>query len=921
MNPASVRYLRLPSLFLAGALQLLPIVRAALPVTQNAANVIVMIFRWATGAAALAGGVNAVSGASTVITNPLTRTGTNGVSFSLRLTTAPDQAHFWTASGLPAGLGLTGTSGQSLWSIDGTPTQSGSFSVPLTAQDQSRSSASRTVTATLNLTIVSGAPTPPSISSQPANQTGVVGGSASFSVTASGSSPLVYQWRKGGSDLSGKTNSTLSLTGLISGDAGSYDVVITNSAGSITSSVATLTVNTPPSISVQPQNVTVAVSQTANFSVTAAGTATLYYYWKKGTAVVSSGATSTYSIPNAQSANAGTYSVIVSNLAGTVTSSAVTLNVDSPPVITTQPTNRTAILGSSAAFTVTVGGTAPFGYQWHFGAGAIQDATNVTLSLTHLALNEAGNYTVVITNTLGSVTSSVAVLTINSISDTVKPTLTVKSPAAASSLSTSNQINVSGIAGDNFGLDRIVVYSSSGATVVASGTSNWTAVINLDPGTNVLKIAAHDLVGNAVTNSRSIFFSVLSPLSLSTNGRGGVTGATNGQRLEVGKGYALTAKPATGCVFSNWTGTVTSTANPLLFLMQSNMVLAANFVTNPFVASACVGTYVGLWYDSNNVQVASAGFLTLTLSSDGKFSARLLNGAKRSSFSGRFDLDGVASNSVARPKTNALIVLLQLDLHGADQISGTITDGSWTSSLLTHRSVFNKATRPATNLAHPYTVLLPGAVDDSAAPAGDGFGTVKIDLAGNNTFAGTLADGTRLALRAPVSAAGDWPFYVPLYRGTGAALGWLVVEPGTLPAIQGTVHWLRTAGTANKYYTNGFALDSALAGSVYTPPGTNHLLSADSAEITFEGGNLAGSLTNLLAFGPSGRVTNQGPATLTFTPTTSSGLFKGTVLPPGALKSVPFQGAVLQGQLVGGGYFLGTNRSGNVTITTLGGGH
>jgi putative Ig domain-containing protein len=141
MKSIPVRLVRFPSIMLAAALQLLPIVRAALPAAQNAGSVIVILFRWAAAGAAALGGIQAVSGASTVITNPLTAGATNGQPFSLRLTTAPDQAHYWTASGLPLGILLSGTGGSTYWLLTGTPTVAGTFPVALTAKDQSTSGA------------------------------------------------------------------------------------------------------------------------------------------------------------------------------------------------------------------------------------------------------------------------------------------------------------------------------------------------------------------------------------------------------------------------------------------------------------------------------------------------------------------------------------------------------------------------------------------------------------------------------------------------------------------------------------------------------------------------------------------------------------------------------------------------------------
>jgi hypothetical protein len=91
-------------------------------------------------------------------------------------------------------------------------------------------------------------PAPPQISIQPTNQSVVLGGSASFSVSATGSAPLVYQWQFDGANLNAATNATLVLTPVAATNAGGYDVVITNAYGAVTSAVATLTVLAPPSI-------------------------------------------------------------------------------------------------------------------------------------------------------------------------------------------------------------------------------------------------------------------------------------------------------------------------------------------------------------------------------------------------------------------------------------------------------------------------------------------------------------------------------------------------------------------------------------------------------------------------------------------------------------------------------------------------
>ncbi len=175
---------------------------------------------------------------------------------------------------------------------------------------------------------------PPSIDSQPQDETVPAGGNATFSVSASGSVPLNYQWYFNTNTLiGGATTNSLTITNAQAINAGSYSVIITNTAGSITSAVAILTVtDAPPTITTQPQNQAINAGGNATFSVAASGTTPLGYQWYFNTNTLIPGATTNpLAIINAQSPNAGTYSVIVSNSVGSVTSSVANLTIISSP--------------------------------------------------------------------------------------------------------------------------------------------------------------------------------------------------------------------------------------------------------------------------------------------------------------------------------------------------------------------------------------------------------------------------------------------------------------------------------------------------------------------------------------------------------------------------------------------------------------
>jgi len=201
------------------------------------------------------------------------------------------------------------------------------------------SKTSAAVTITVGATAV-----PPAIVTQPASQTVFAGADVAFTVSASGTPPLAYQWRKGTTAISGATTTRLSLTSVAAADAGTYAVVVTNVAGSVTSARAVLTVNpapVAPTITLQPVSQTVNAGANVSFMVAASGTAPLSYQWRKGTANISGATLAALSLTSVTTADAGSYSCVVSNVAGSATSSTATLTVNQVTVIIsiTSPTN------------------------------------------------------------------------------------------------------------------------------------------------------------------------------------------------------------------------------------------------------------------------------------------------------------------------------------------------------------------------------------------------------------------------------------------------------------------------------------------------------------------------------------------------------------------------------------------------------
>lgn len=252
------------------------------------------------------------------------------------------------------------------------------------------------------------------ITSQSSSTTVCEGASPSFSITATGSSPISYQWYKDNSLISGSTNNTLSLTSVDSSDAGSYYVMATNSCNSAQSNGISLTVNESPSILFQPVSQTVCENLSAIFNVTTSGTGPLSYQWYDNNGLISGATSSSYLIAQNSTSTAGSYYVKVSNSCGILNSNTATLTVNTNVAITAQSSSLTKCSGNSASFSVTATGTSPITYQWYLNGNAISGATSSTYSISQADTSYAGDYYCVVTNSCNSAQSLTRTLTINS---------------------------------------------------------------------------------------------------------------------------------------------------------------------------------------------------------------------------------------------------------------------------------------------------------------------------------------------------------------------------------------------------------------------------------------------------------------------------------------------------------------------------
>lgn len=255
----------------------------------------------------------------------------------------------------------------------------------------------------------------PSITTQPASISVAAGANAAFSVVASGTAPLSYQWYKGDDVLSSGTAATLTLTAVSAASGGSYKVKVSNVAGNVTSTPATLTVTgvaTVPFIATQPASVVVSTGATATFTVAATGATPLHYQWYKNDRRLDVPDAASLTLTSVKVDDAAIYTVKVSNTGGSVASAPAALTVNAVAgSISAAPASRSVKAGSDVSLTVTATGVG-LTYQWKLEGRPLKSATTNTLTLANVSALGGGNYGVTVSNSAGAVASTAAAVTV-----------------------------------------------------------------------------------------------------------------------------------------------------------------------------------------------------------------------------------------------------------------------------------------------------------------------------------------------------------------------------------------------------------------------------------------------------------------------------------------------------------------------------
>ncbi len=246
----------------------------------------------------------------------------------------------------------------------------------------------------------------PKILVPPKSQRVCQGDAATFSVQASSSEPLSYQWFKDGKMIQGATADTYTIPAATFGDTASYSVQIRDRCNLIESEAANLQTIGVPAISLQPASQIVCQGTPVTFNVRAISDDPLSYQWFKDGVEIPGAIAEVYTIQKAITGDKGSYYVQARNSCGQTESEAANLDIIALPEILVQPTSQKVCEGSTATFTVLAKSAQPLTYQWIKGGRIIPGANSAELTIFDANMEDMGEYRVAISNGCGFIDSN-----------------------------------------------------------------------------------------------------------------------------------------------------------------------------------------------------------------------------------------------------------------------------------------------------------------------------------------------------------------------------------------------------------------------------------------------------------------------------------------------------------------------------------
>lgn len=642
------------------------------------------------------------------------------------------------------------------------------------------------------------------------------------------------------------------------------------------------------------------------------------------------------------------------------------------PQIVLQPTNQVVRAGSLVQVTVESVGKNPLLYQWRFNGADLTDETNSILTLTNIQPAMAGAYSVVVSNDLGRVISSNAVLTV-----TIPLTVQVEGPGSVTPANTPQWLvpgtrckltakaqkgcHFNGWTGDIVTNKTTFQFRLLAATTLTANFTDTTKpTLTIASPANKARVTNNPIVmiGTAKDNAG------LSLVQYRVNNGAFSNATTTNQWTNWTASFAPV--PGTNVFeavsidnFSNQSASVT---RQLTYVIYSPITLTTDGAgsitpnlngqlleigkTFKFTATPVKNNLFAGWSNGSRSNVLSivmqsnltlqASFVTnpfismkgtykglsftnacLDTNSVGAWTLTVTDqgkfsgkytGADSYSLSGNFWVDGTAQLTLSKAKRPSMTLTLQLDLT---QGTDQIT-GELTDGNWRVPVLCDRAVFDGKTLiaseAGTYTMAFLDGTNDTVPQFGAGYGKFTVKANGTIQFSGVLADGTVITQTTVVAKDGRWPLFAGPYKGRGYLAGWLQFTNEETGCLSGEPIWVKQAFKTTSY---GQGLTNTLQtiGSTYNAK-AKPVLNLENPEAFFWGASLNEPITFTAIPANTNALSYSGTNSLKLTVTSSSGLISGKFAYPTTQNSMTIKGVILQQVGFAAGFFQSTNQSG-----------
>ena len=639
-----------------------------------------------------------------------------------------------------------------------------------------------------------------------------------------------------------------------------------------------------PSVTQQPLPSVVNPGATVSFTVAASGTAPLTYQWRKDTVNIPGAIAATYTVKKASEGDQGTYDVVVSNGAGTDTSDPVTLVVNDPVSFPTPLADQSVPVGGTATFTPSVQGMPPFTYQWRKNGVNIDGATSDTLTVSGVTLASAGQYSVAVKNSLGTVISSNASLNV------------VDARAKVYKLPTGGNVVMSAdFAGDidNYawskeGGELPFDQRLSGAITPKLSINDLRVASPNDAG--IYHCTAKTGGGNLVATAQLIVYSLPPVITVKTITLppaivGGAYLASGLQvdpsmdrtpTLYTGAGLpaGLTVDPTNGIISGVPSVSITADHLYAIRLTVSNRKGSASIDATLLVKvlpTGSVGTFSGPVAADPVLNNGLGGRMDITVAVGGTFTGKATLGANTYSFTSILSND-VSGKSLPHGKAvikrsaplSPLTVAFDVDYAGQALVNAVVTDQTASVGFQAWRNKWGGgfATADLSSLKaiggyYTFGIKIPGQEGVASVPQGMGYGAFTVSGAGDLAITGRLADGIAYTCSTFVGPHGEVLLFQAPYGAFGSICGTLQLTVGTAPdhsdnVLTGAPKWLRVPMTTGQNYKAGFGpVATSVFGGRYVAPKAPSIIlgiqdkdAVANAELLFTQGGIADTQLN-----------------------------------------------------------------------------